>query len=138
MAMDGDFRGRGGAGSPPSDPREAEERCIMIALGLRLKELREERDLTQLALAQRSAVAADMISRLENGHYQSPGLRTLLRLADGLGLSVTELLPPEQAAARDGAESSQRLRVMALLRRVVAEDLGMLAEIIEAIVSRSR
>ncbi len=132
MAMDGS------ANAASYDPREIEERRYMVELGQRLKRLREQRDLTQLALAQISAVAADMISRLENGHYQSPGLRTLVRLADGLGLTVSELLPAEVPDPRPGRESSQRIRLVSLLKRADPDDLGLLADLVEAVVARKR
>jgi len=128
----------GSANAASYDPREIEERRYMAELGRRIKRLREQRDLTQLALAQNSAVAADMISRLENGHYQSPGLRTLLRLADGLGITVSELLPADGSESRLGRESSQRGRLMLLLNRAAPCDLGLLADLIEAVVARSR
>lgn len=132
MAMDGS------ANLASYDPREYQERRYMAELGQRIKRLREQRDLTQLSLAQVSAVAADMISRLENGHYQSPGLRTLLRLADGLGVPVNELLPADVSDPRPGRESSQRVRLAALLKRAAPEDLGLLADLVEAVVARTR
>ena len=122
----------------PYEPREGDERRYMVELGVRLKRMREERGFTQSVLAQISAVATDMISRLENGHYQSPGLRTLLRLADGLGVEVSELLPAVTPDQRHGREYSQRVRLLALLKRVSAEDLGMVADIVEIIAQRSR
>lgn len=144
MTFDRDLPERRGGGSDGSgggsyDPRDAAERRYMTDLGQRLKRLREERGLTQQALARISAVAADMISRLENGHYQSPGLRTLLRLADGLGVAIGELLPEAQGmrGPASGGGSSGRARVFALIKRVSDDDVEMISGIIEAVL-RSR
>ncbi len=145
MALDGECSVRYDPRAGPKSayagsyaPREDDERRYMIELGVRLKRMREERGFTQIALAQISAVATDMISRLENGHYQSPGLRTLLRLADGLGVEVSELLPAATPDQRQGRETSQRIRLLALLKRVGSDDLAMLADIVEIIAQRSR
>ncbi|MFO0634262.1 MAG: helix-turn-helix domain-containing protein [Nannocystaceae bacterium] len=79
--------------------RRLRERSYMAELGQRVRALREERGLTQQSLAQAAGIATDMVSRLENGHYSSPGLRTLLRIALGMGTSVGALLPEACAAA---------------------------------------
>ena len=73
--------------------RELHERRYMVKLGQRIRAIREERGLTQQAVARSAGIATDMISRLENGHYTSPGLRTLLRVAEGMGVSLAALLP---------------------------------------------
>ncbi|MEZ4380247.1 MAG: helix-turn-helix transcriptional regulator [Nannocystaceae bacterium] len=139
MTFDRDFPERRGGGSDGGDdaydPRDAAERHYMTDLGQRLRRLREDRGLTQQALARISAVAADMISRLENGHYQSPGLRTLLRLADGLGVAIGELLPEAQGlrgAAPSGGGGKARL--FALVKRVSPEDAELTAGVLEAII----
>ena len=63
---------------PEAETRELHERRYMVKLGLRIRAIREERGLTQQAVARSAGIATDMVSRLENGHYTSPGLRTLL------------------------------------------------------------
>ena len=118
------------------DPkRSASERRYMGELGQRLRTIREERDLTQHALAKVSGIAADMISRLENGHYTTPGLRTLLRLADGLGVGVSELLPETVYEDLVSRETLQRARLTALLKQASASEieliLGIAAVILE-------
>lgn len=59
------------------------ERQIMRAI----IEGREERDLTQKQLAEATGITQADISRFENG-TGNPSLRTLKRLADGLGMSL--------------------------------------------------
>ena len=77
----------------PTDERSEREHRYMVALGQRIRALREERSMTQQAVADLAGVATDMVSRLENGRYTSPGLRTLLRIADALGVSLSSVMP---------------------------------------------
>jgi transcriptional regulator with XRE-family HTH domain len=58
---------------------------------LNLKALRKKACVSQEDLAKRSGVHASEISRLERGD-RDPRLTTLVKLADGLGCSVGDLL----------------------------------------------
>ena len=68
------------------------ERQIMRAI----VEGREERDLTQKQLAEVTGITQADISRLENG-TGNPSLRTLKRLADGLGMTLKVEFVPQTA-----------------------------------------
>lgn len=57
-----------------------------------LKQLREERGLTQEELAEKSGVSRVTISMLEVGKQKVTKSTTLVSLADALGVSVTDLL----------------------------------------------
>ena len=57
-----------------------------------LKALREEKGLTQDALAKRAKLTKPYISQLEGGARKNPSLPALRRLARALGVPVTELL----------------------------------------------
>jgi transcriptional regulator with XRE-family HTH domain len=117
--------------------RDSFERDYMVELGKRLRVAREQRGMTQKQAAQAAGIATDMISRLENGRYQSPGLRTLVRIADGIGASVTDLLPdgaPE--AQQSSTEMSHRARLIALTHRAEPKDLELIVEIAGLIVNR--
>jgi transcriptional regulator with XRE-family HTH domain len=57
-----------------------------------LKALREEKGLTQDALAKRAKLTKPYISQLESGARQNPSLPALQRLAKALGVPVAELL----------------------------------------------
>jgi transcriptional regulator with XRE-family HTH domain len=63
---------------------------------LRLREVREEKLLTQVELAARAGVTEATISRLETGVTQ-PRISTVRKLAAGLGVK------PEQLVVRDRA-----------------------------------
>ncbi len=56
-----------------------------------LRRLREDAGFTQESLSRATKIHAAEISRLERG-VRDPQLRTLVRLARGLSVSVTELL----------------------------------------------
>jgi transcriptional regulator with XRE-family HTH domain len=136
---EGPSRPRGRGEDEPRATRSLRERAYMAELGQRLRTLREERGLTQQVLAQAAGIATDMVSRLENGHYSSPGLRTLVRIADGLGLGVAAILP-DLPTPQGGptAETNLRARLQAVLQRASQDDLELLAEIAAVVVQRKR
>ncbi len=118
--------------------RRHHERSYMYELGQRVRSLREERGLTQNALAKAAGIATDMVSRLENGHYSSPGLRTLLRIADGMGISVGAMLPEAHELSQTSPEGVARAKLSTVVHRARLEDLELLAEIASAVVHRRR
>ena len=122
---------------PEPDDREEAERRYMTELGRRVRVARELRGMTQKEAAQAAGIATDMISRLENGRYQSPGLRTLMRIADGLGAAVSDLLPDASSEPpASSTELSQRARLIALAHRAEPKDLELIVEIAGLIVNR--
>ncbi len=62
-------------------------------LGVGLRRMREEHGVTQDQVATRAGIPTDVISRLENARYVSPGLRTLLRISMALHVDLSDLLP---------------------------------------------
>lgn len=75
-----------------------DNRCIMLlereVRHMSLKELRKERGMTQIQLAQMSGVNSRQIQRVENGESDigNVTLRNALALAKALGVSVEDLL----------------------------------------------
>ncbi|WP_323776528.1 XRE family transcriptional regulator [Leisingera sp.] len=65
-------------------------------LGARLRHLRKTRQLTLSGLASLSGVAVSTISKIENGAL-SPTLDKVLRLAEGLGLTIGQLIGDEES-----------------------------------------
>ena len=61
-------------------------------LGNVIRKLRTERELTQAALAKRAKVKKQYVTMLESGARKNPSLAVLKRIADALGVPVTELL----------------------------------------------
>ena len=109
----------------------------MAELGRRVRVARGHRGMTQKEVAQAAGIATGMISRLESGRYQNPGLRTIMRIADGLGASVSELLPDASLEPQvNSAELSQRARLIALAGRAEAKARELTVEIARLIVNR--
>ncbi|MBR6029424.1 MAG: helix-turn-helix transcriptional regulator [Clostridia bacterium] len=73
---------------------------LLASAGTALLEARKRNGLTQKALSEKTGIAQADISRLENG-CSNPSLRTLQRLAAGIGLRVQLSLVP---AAEDSEE----------------------------------
>lgn len=67
--------------------REAPENVF----GRVLRRIRRERDLSQDALADRAGLARNHVSEIERG-TRDPRLTTLIQLADGLGIALSELI----------------------------------------------
>jgi XRE family transcriptional regulator, regulator of sulfur utilization len=60
-------------------------------LGMKIKQRREAKGLSQEVLAKRARISREYVNRLEAGRYD-PTIGTLQRLAKALGVPVTELL----------------------------------------------
>lgn len=56
-------------------------------IGKRIAELRKERGLSQIKLAQLTGIDSSNIGRIELGKY-NPGLETLCKIADVLGVTL--------------------------------------------------
>jgi transcriptional regulator with XRE-family HTH domain len=69
----------------------------------RLAALRGRANLSRDQLAKLSGVSADTVQSLEQGRVTNPTLRTVLRLASGLGVTVGELIEGPSEAG-DGPE----------------------------------
>ena len=63
---------------------------IRIQLGIRVRTLRQSRGWTQVEMADFLAIDRSYLSEIETGK-KDPSLTMLKTLADGLGLSVSEL-----------------------------------------------
>ncbi len=63
-------------------------------MGFRIKELREERGMTQTELAEKAGVARATIWKLETGEDEITTTKTLIRIAEALGVGVNDLFLP--------------------------------------------
>lgn len=82
----------------------SERRSTTTALGRRVRLLREQVGLTGTELAKRSGLSAGHLGDIEHGRVQHPRAHTLTRLADGLGMTVDELLSRGSDRRRTDAE----------------------------------
>jgi transcriptional regulator with XRE-family HTH domain len=60
-------------------------------MGYRIREIRESKGITQTELSERSGVARATIWRLESGEEEVTTSKTLLKIAEVLGVTVGEL-----------------------------------------------
>ncbi len=60
-------------------------------MGYRIKEVREEKRMTQEELSQKSGISRATISALENGTARSTSTKTLLKIAEALGTTVDRI-----------------------------------------------
>src|SRR5512135_3756526 len=67
-----------------------------VDVGVRLRELREERGMSMRSLAAASGLSANALSMIERGKA-SPSVSTLYKLAEALGISVTAFFSEKQA-----------------------------------------
>lgn len=72
----------------------AGQRLVMgkESVGSRLRGLRKARSWTQGDLAMRSGIATSTVSKIENSQL-SPSFEILLRISEGLGLDINDLVP---------------------------------------------
>ena len=63
-------------------------------MGYRIKEIRERQNMTQDELSSRSGISRGTISALENGSSRSTTTKTLMCIANALGVSIEDILLP--------------------------------------------
>ena len=64
---------------------------VLLALGRNIRALREKRNLTQEALAEKASLDPTYISGIERG-LRNPGIKNVARLAAALGVTTTKLV----------------------------------------------
>lgn len=103
-------------------------------LGARIRALREERRLTQDALADRAFLSRAYWSFLERGE-KTASLDTLVRIAEVLDVSLSELFldvdreTPKDLARLSAAMAGQPPGIQRRIFRVVKEMLGAVREL---------
>jgi transcriptional regulator with XRE-family HTH domain len=68
--------------------------ALSVNVAIRLRELREERNLSMRTLASRSGLSANALSMIERGR-SSPAVSTLYKLADALRVPITAFFGPQ-------------------------------------------
>ena len=109
---------------------------IVRLFGIRLRELRHSRGLTQAELGTQAKVTGTYIGRLENGSA-APGIDLVDRLARALGTTVADLLPAEDSpdtvtVLQDRAETLFQTLVKFADRDTLLMLNPLLAKLIEA------
>jgi transcriptional regulator with XRE-family HTH domain len=95
--------------TPEPVGKEADVKALP-PLARRLKELREARGLSQMALAVRAGLSLSMVALIEQGQREDPRVSTLRALADALGVSLDELAPSETPPPAEPSAPKRRKR----------------------------
>jgi transcriptional regulator with XRE-family HTH domain len=88
--------------------RAASKTCLAMcnpdqpALGVAVKAIREEKNISQVALSAASGFRQSWVSDLENGR-RNPSLSSLVRLATGLGVRTSTLIRRAELLAKQRA-----------------------------------
>ncbi len=90
-----------------SDPKHALSSMMVKIDGNKVRELREEKGLTQLYLATAVEVTTDTISRWENRRYPSIKRENCLRLAQALEVDITEIMENEVPNSSEPSHSTR-------------------------------
>lgn len=85
-------------------------------LGLRIREVRKAKGLSQSELAERASLSLNFIGLVERG-MTSPSLTTLSRIARSLGVPVADLFLTAEAIQRSSRNQELLQRLIILLRR---------------------
>ena len=103
--------------------------------GVRLRETRERRDLTQLELAERAGLTPVQISHFETGVKPSASAVTLIKLAHALSVTVDYLLGRTDDMKAVGGPAAVVLRS---LQGASTETIERVADIARALTARDR
>lgn len=76
----------------------ARRKAPRVALGLAIRTLRHERNLTQEALAHGAGITVGHLSKIERGQ-SNPTWETVAAIATALGISIRELAASSESAA---------------------------------------
>lgn len=98
----------------------------MENLGRRLKYFREQIGLSQIDLSEKSGISQASIARIESGKQKNLKRDTMKKLAEGLGISLTQLMEPFSAVREGEAAyvSAKAVPVLGIKDIDVLKDLG--------------
>ncbi|MGC2063964.1 MAG: helix-turn-helix domain-containing protein [Thermodesulfovibrionales bacterium] len=99
----------------------------METLGQRLKYYREQIGLSQIDLSEKSNISQASIARIESGRQKNLKRETMKKLADGLGISLTELMEPVTMVREEEAvyTSAKAIPVLAIKDIDAVNDLSV-------------
>lgn len=69
----------------------SDEQDILKALGARIKQIREGKGLSQMAVAYESEMSLSHFSKIENGHH-GPGVWVLVKIARAMKVKPSEII----------------------------------------------
>lgn len=102
-------------------------------LGLRVREVRKAKGLSQSELAERASLSLNFVGLVERG-VTSPSLTTLSRIARSLGVSVSDLFLTAEAIQRSSRNHELLQRLIILLRRRKTADVQLILDLASRII----
>lgn len=124
----------GRSGRPMTDS----ERDFFVKLGKRIAEIRRERGLTQVQVAERLEVSQQTVNGFEKGRRRV-AISTLLDLAELFDATVTELLGSEGRETRAKRGPPSRLeRQMEAIQRLPRSKQRFVMEMLDAVIAQAR
>lgn len=109
----------------------------MANFAQRLKELRNQRKLTQTRLAELLGISPRVYSRWETGDVV-PHFDTIVRLADTLGVSLDELAGRKDVSSETVIRNPELNRLCRKVDQLSDEDQKALLVVLDSLVKRSR
>lgn len=61
-------------------------------IGAKIKAWRAKKDMTQDELAKKADIPYPTLAKIESGAVQNPSIETVVKIAEGLGITVDELI----------------------------------------------
>lgn len=109
-----------------------------LLFGVRLKELRKNKGLTQIQLAEKVGVNQSTFANWESGR-RVPLFRTVIELAKLLGASLDYLFGLDDGSAKDGTSSIvNKLREKEWEFRELERNVSRVEELLEEILDQNR
>ena len=95
-------------------------------MGRRLKYYRERLGLSQIDLSEKSDISQASIARIESGRQKNLKRETMKKLADGLGITLTELMEPVSVVREEEASyfTTRKVPVLGIKDIDVMRDPG--------------
>jgi transcriptional regulator with XRE-family HTH domain len=112
---------------PSSDDLAETTANTLVAMGGRIRELRQARGLTLQALAEVSGLSTSMLSLVERGRA-SPSIGSLIVIASALGVAMSDLIVDGAAPEENIVVRASQARIVEtaeqVVRRLLREDRG--------------
>lgn len=122
----------------PRGAKRTEVKATLRGLGQRLKEMREERSLSQQELADMIGIHLSQLGRIER-NLNTPSVETVLALAYALRVSTDALLTGDQNGQQDpeikNLKLFERFRV---LEGLAKDDQETAIKLIDALIAKER
>jgi transcriptional regulator with XRE-family HTH domain len=108
------------------------EMRLQDRIGIRVREIRKARNLTQESLAELVGRSVDTISLLERGKIV-PSLETLEALARGLGTPLRDLLDTDNASPKDAEMVALQTAAIQSIRQMKRPKLAVAVKQLQAL-----